>query len=156
MIRPAQPSDAETIRGLVRDAYAHYVERLGREPGPMNDDYPRRIAENQAWVLEEDGQIVGLVVLVGDRPEALLLENVAVAPAAQGKGYGRQLIAFAEEAARRRGYGELRLYTNVLMTENIALYQRLGFVEIGRIHEKGFHRVYMAKLISQTTGRRVL
>lgn len=148
MIRPALPSEADALRVLVRKAYAHYVERMGREPGPMNDDYRRRVADNQVWVLEAGGEIIGLVVLVGNRPEALLLENIAVTPAAQGKGYGRQLIAFAEEEARRRGYGELRLYTNVLMTENIALYQRLGFAEIGRIQEKGFHRVYMAKRIS--------
>jgi GNAT superfamily N-acetyltransferase len=150
MIRPAQPSEAETIRALVREAYALYVERIGFEPGPMRDDYHRRVAENQAWVLEEDGQIVGLAVLVEDRPEALLLDNVCVASAMQGKGYGRQLIAFAEEEARRRGYGELHLYTHMLMTENIALYQRLGFREIGRIQEKGFHRVYMAKPIAHT------
>jgi hypothetical protein len=31
------------------------------------------------------------------------------------------------------------------MVENIALYQRLGFVEIARVQEKGFDRVYMAK-----------
>jgi ribosomal protein S18 acetylase RimI-like enzyme len=147
MIRPAQPGEAETIRALVREAYAHYVERIGGEPGPMKDDYHRRVADNQAWVLEDGGQIAGLAVLVEDRPEALLLDNVAVAPAAQGKGYGRQLIAFAEEEARRRGYGELHLYTHMLMTENIALYQRLGFREIGRIQEKGYHRVYMAKSV---------
>lgn len=148
MIRLAQPSEAETIRALVREAYGHYVERIGFEPGPMKDDYHRRVAERQAWVLEEDGEIAGLVVLVEDRPEALLLENVAVAPAAQKKGYGRRLIAFAEEEARRRGYGELHLYTHMLMTENIALYQHLGFREIGRMQEKGYHRVYMAKPVS--------
>ena len=55
------------------------------------------------------------------------------------------MITFAEEEAKRRGYDELRLYTNVLMVENIVLYQHLGFREIGRIHEHGFDRVYMAK-----------
>jgi GNAT superfamily N-acetyltransferase len=33
----------------------------------------------------------------------MLLDNVAVSPNAQGKGYGRRLIAFAEEEARRQG-----------------------------------------------------
>jgi hypothetical protein len=31
------------------------------------------------------------------------------------------------------------------MTENIALYTRIGFVETRRISEKGFDRVYMTK-----------
>jgi ribosomal protein S18 acetylase RimI-like enzyme len=144
MIRPALPQEAEAVHALVREAYGHYVERLGREPGPMNDDYVQRIAAGQTWVLEEQGALVGILVLE-DRPDALLLYNVAVAPTAQGKGHGRQLIAFAEAEARRRGYDELQLFTHVLMTENIALYQRLGFVETGRVDEEGFRRVYMAK-----------
>jgi len=65
----------------------------------MHDDYARRIADGQAWVRDDEGQIVGLIVLK-DGPEALLIPNVAVAPAAQGKGYGRQLMAFAETGKR--------------------------------------------------------
>ncbi|CAH0274577.1 GNAT family N-acetyltransferase [Roseomonas sp. CECT 9278] len=147
-IRPrrAQPGEAEGLRRLVADAYGHYVARLGKPPGPMVDDYAQRIADGQAWVLEADGALVGLVVLE-DADDALLLDNVAVAPAAQGKGHGRALMTFAEAEARRRGHAELRLYTHVLMTENIALYGRVGFRETGRASEKGFARVYMAKAL---------
>ena len=58
------------------------------------------------------------------------------------------MIAFGEDEAKRRGFEELRLHTNLLMVENIALYQHLGFHEIGRIHEHGVDRVYMAKPVS--------
>ena len=54
-------------------------------------------------------------------------------------------MAFAEAEACRRGHGEVRLYTHVLMAENLALYARLGFRETGHISEKGYERVYMAK-----------
>jgi GNAT superfamily N-acetyltransferase len=143
-IRQALPSDGDAVRALVDEAYRHYVARLGKLPMPMRDDYDRRIADQQAWVDDEDGDIVGLVVLE-DQPDALLLDNVAVKPAAQGKGRGRALIAFAEQEARRRGYAEIRLYTHELMVENIARYQRLGFSELHRVHEKGYDRVYMTK-----------
>jgi GNAT superfamily N-acetyltransferase len=83
-------------------------------------------------VLEDDGN-------------SLLLDNVAVYPAAQGKGYGRNLIAFAEQEARRRGRVALRLHTNVIMTENIALYECLGFRKAERVSEHGFERQYMVK-----------
>ena len=146
-IRLAVSGEADAVRFLVRAAYAHYVPRLGREPSPMGEDYDRRIAMDQVWVLEEQGELVGVVSLT-QRPGSFLLQNIAVAPEAQGKGYGRRLIAFAEEQARERGFTELRLYTNVLMVENIALYHHLGFREIGRIHENGFDRLYMAKPIS--------
>jgi len=142
--RPARSDEADALRQLVTDAYTQYIPRMGTPPGPMLDDYARRIADGQAWVLDAGGAIVGLIVLEEDG-DTLLLDNVAVSPAAQGKGYGRTLIAFAEEEARRLGHAELRLYTNVLMTENIALYERLGFRQAERVSEKGFERVYMVK-----------
>ncbi len=150
MIRSARPEDADAIRRLVRDAYGHYVAGIGKPPGPMLEDYDRRIADGQTWVLEEDGRLAGMLVLEDAEGGVLLLDNVAVAPAAQGNGYGRALVAFAEEEARRRGHGVVRLYTNVLMAENLAFYGRLGFRETGRVSEKGYERVYMAKA---TTGR---
>ena len=145
--RLARLDEADALHQLVMNAYKHYVARLSKPPGPMLDDYSRRIENGQAWVLEDAGVLVGAIVLEDDR-DALLLDNVAVSPAAQGKGYGRTLIVFAEQEARRRGFNELRLYTNVLMTENIALYGRVGFRETARVSEKGFERVYMAKALT--------
>ena len=37
----------------------------------------------------------------------------------------------------------LRLYTNVAMTENLAMYRHLGFVETHRAVEDGYHRVHL-------------
>jgi ribosomal protein S18 acetylase RimI-like enzyme len=144
--RLARAEEAEALRQLATNAYTRYIARMGQPPGPMLDDYDRRIADGQAWVLEVDGALAGMVVLEDD-DGALLLDNVAVSPSAQGQGHGRTLIAFAEGEARRRGHAELRLYTNVHMAENIALYRRLGFRETGRASEKGFERVYMAKAL---------
>jgi ribosomal protein S18 acetylase RimI-like enzyme len=77
----------------------------------------------------------------------MLIDNVAVSPGAQGLGYGRKLLEFAERAALEAGYESIRLYTNESMTENIALYSRIGFVETNRAEEKGLRRVYMTKSI---------
>jgi len=147
MIRPAQPEEADAIRDIVHAAYRHYIARIGKPPGPMLDDYARRVADEQAWVLEDADRIIGVLVLE-QSDEGFLLDNIAVAPQAQGGGHGRTLIAFAEAEGRRRGYGEIRLYTHALMTENQALYRRLGFVETGRVTEKGFDRVYMTKRLA--------
>ena len=149
MIRPARLEDVDAIRRLVQDAYSPYVTRLGKPPGPMLDDYARRVADGEAWVLEEGGKLAGVVVLEETGDSALLLDNVAVAPSAQGKGFGRALVAFAEAEAHRRGHAEVRLYTNVAMTENLALYGRLGFRETHRVSEKGYERVYMAKATAE-------
>jgi GNAT superfamily N-acetyltransferase len=145
VIRRAQPADRAVVEEIVRDAYAMYVERIGKPPGPMLDDYVALIADGAVSVLEDgDGTIVAIIVLL-PKPDHLLLDNIAVRPDRQGSGLGRRLIAFAEDEAHRLGYAELRLYTHRKMTENIALYARLGFVETGRRHEAGYDRVFMTK-----------
>ena len=142
MIRPAYAHDAAAVSALVRAAYAPWIERLDREPSPMQDDYAQRIADGEVWVLEDMGKLIGCIML-RDGPDALLIPNIAVAPVAQGKGHGRRLLAFAEAEARRRGYGEVRLFVNALMIENIAMYRHLGFVASGRIQGDGRDRVYV-------------
>jgi ribosomal protein S18 acetylase RimI-like enzyme len=96
------------------------------------------------WKLASDSAIVGILVLE-QAPDGLLLDNIAVAPGQQGKGHGRRLLEFAEAEAMRRGWNQIHLYTNALMTENIALYRRIGYTETARVTEKGFDRVYMTK-----------
>ena len=51
----------------------------------------------------------------------------------------------AESEARQLGYGHLDLYTHERMTENVALYARIGYTEVDRRTERGFPRVYMRK-----------
>jgi GNAT superfamily N-acetyltransferase len=144
MIRPATPADLAAVRMIVDAAYGHYVARIGKPPGPMLDDYAQRIAEQQAWVLEDGAGIVGILVLEQGK-NGVLLDNIAVLPDCQGKGFGRMLIGFAEAEARRCGCATINLYTHALMHENITHYRRNGFVETHRANENGYDRVYMTK-----------
>ncbi len=102
--------------------------------------------QGRVYVLEDGAEIEGLVVLIPEE-KTMLLDNVAVRPEAQGKGYGNRLIAFAEEQARAAGYNAIRLFTHEMMTENQARYKYLGFVETHRGEEKGLKRVYMTKAL---------
>jgi ribosomal protein S18 acetylase RimI-like enzyme len=147
-IRRGDPVEVDAVRAIVDAAYRHYIPRIGKPPGPMLDDYAQRIADGEAWVLTGTDGIVGVLVLE-ETPDGFLLDNIAVAPEQQGKGVGRALLEFAEAEAARRGYEEIRLYTHVLMTENIALYRRVGYVETARVAEKGFDRVYMSKRLGR-------
>ena len=146
MIRLARAADAATVAAIVKDAYSMYLARNGKIPGPMRDDYAALVDAARVHVLEDAGEIVGLVVLIPEQ-QAMLLDNVAVSPRAQGRGFGVRLIAFAEESARAAGFAVIRLYTQDIMTENLALYSRLGFVETHRGEEIGLNRVYMSKTI---------
>ncbi|HKM73142.1 MAG TPA: GNAT family N-acetyltransferase [Stellaceae bacterium] len=145
MIRPARAEDRGAVEAIVEAAHSVYTARIGKPPGPMLDDYAKRIAEGVVSVLgETDGTTVGLIVLL-PKADHLLPDNLAVQPDRQRRGLGRKLIAFAEAEARRLGFAELRLYTHEAMSENIALYARLGFEETGRGHEAGCIRVFMRK-----------
>ena len=143
-LRRATGADAAGIAQCVRAAYTHYVERIGTPPGPMLDDYDRVVRDHRAYVIDDGGDIVGVLVLM-DKEDGLLLDNVAVLPSRQGEGIGCGLVEHAETEARRLGHGHLDLYTHQLMTENIAMYLRYGYEEIDRRTERGFPRVYMRK-----------
>jgi len=146
-IRPADAADLTAVERIVHDAYGMYVDRIGKPPGPMLDDYAALIRSHAVWVSQGDAPgepIAGLIVLFAE-PDHLLLDNIAVAPAAQGTGVGRALMLFADAEACRRGYTELRLYTHQMMTENIALYSRSGWTETGRGDQNGFARVFFRK-----------
>lgn len=144
LLRRATADDRPTVEAIVEAAYSHYIARIGSKPGPMLDDYAAQIAAGRVHVMEHDGAVKGLLVLIPE-PDAMLLDNVAVDPSAQGLGLGREMMRFAEDAARHAGYKAIRLYTNAMMTENIALYTRIGYIETHRVVEKGLHRVYMIK-----------
>jgi ribosomal protein S18 acetylase RimI-like enzyme len=143
-LRAATSNDLGAVKAIVRSAYAHYVSRIGREPGPMLDDYEQLIRDGRVHVIEYEGNVQGILVLI-PQEDAMLLDNVAVAPSAQGLSLGRKMLRFAEAAAVDAGYRLIRLYTNEAMTENIDLYIRIGYSETHRVEEKGLRRVYMTK-----------
>jgi ribosomal protein S18 acetylase RimI-like enzyme len=131
LLRPATDADVPRLTELARAAYGHYVDRLGGPPRPMTDDYADVVRGYRVTVAERKGDIVGLIVLgVGD--EGFVIDNVAVDPRHQGSGVGRALLEHAEAAARRAGFDSIYLYTHEKMTENLALYSRIGYVEYDR------------------------
>jgi ribosomal protein S18 acetylase RimI-like enzyme len=111
----------------------------------MTDDYGEVIRACDVTVASDpDGAVVGVLVLaVTD--EGFAVENVAVHPEHRGRGLGRALLELAEAEARRAGFDSLYLYTHEKMSENLALYARIGYVQYERRSEKGLTRVFMRK-----------
>lgn len=146
IIRQADSADLSQINAIAQAAYAPYIERIGREPAPMLEDYARLLGNGDVQVLVDADRVLGFIVLFAAQ-EALLLDNLAISPQAQGLGYGRQLLDFAEQRALAGGHRCIRLYTNEHMTENIALYTRRGYVQTHRAEDHGLRRVYMSKAL---------
>lgn len=153
-ITRANPKDVPRIRAMVIAAYSHYTERIGRPPAPMTADYDELLLTHDIFVLREDqgedvSEVVGsIVLLVTEGSDAVQINNLVVDVSAQGKGYGKLLMKYAEHVATEKGRKALELYTNIKMHENIRLYDKLGFDETGRKTDNGFERVYFRKEVS--------
>ena len=131
-LRRATAADAPAMRRIADAAYSPYVSRMeGRRPGPLDADYAAAVADDEAWVVEADGHLVGFLVLI-DEEDAMLLDNVAVLPTHHGRGIGRALLELAERRAAAAGRTRIRLFTHVTMLENQRLYERIGYVETHR------------------------
>jgi ribosomal protein S18 acetylase RimI-like enzyme len=141
LIRKATPEDAARIGAIARAAYAKYVPRIGREPAPMVADFAAEVAAGRVVVIGTAGAVDGYIAW--PETDAYFLDNIAIDPARQGEGLGRQLMDHAVGEARRRRLSAVRLYTNAAMTENLSMYAHMGFVETHRAVEKGFNRVYL-------------
>jgi GNAT superfamily N-acetyltransferase len=143
---PATAEDAGAIRSLTRDAYSKWVPVIGREPKPMTADYTEAVKRHRIDLLYLEGKLAALIEMI---PEAdhLLIENVAVSPAFQGRGLGRKLMAHAEQVAASLGHSDIKLYTNKLFAENVRLYQKLGYGVDREEEFKGGFVVHMSKQV---------
>jgi ribosomal protein S18 acetylase RimI-like enzyme len=143
-LRSATAADAPRLTEVVRAAYSHYVPRLGAPPRPMTDDYAKVLRTHRVTVAERGDEILGLAVL-GDDEEGFFIDNVAVDPSHQGIGVGKALLEHAESAARDAGFDSIYLYTHERMVENLAMYQRIGYVEYDRRPVGEARIVYLRK-----------
>lgn len=162
-IARGQPKDVPDIQKIVKAAYAKYTERIGKEPAPMTADYLQLLSSHDVFVLHahanttsttdshQTTQLVGSIVVRPDtQAKVLYVNNLVVDPAAQGRGYGRVLLACAEDWAAANGCSSLALYTNVKMFENFGLYAKMGFEETERKWQDGYERVFFRKELQQT------
>ncbi|MCJ2098545.1 GNAT family N-acetyltransferase [Methylobacterium sp. E-046] len=138
-IRRGAPADA--IRALVAAAYAKWIPVIGRLPIPMRADYAQAVLEHRFDLLPVGPNRAGpglagsnlagsdLAGLIETKAEVdhLLVVNVAVHPAFQGRGFGVALMARADALAAEAGLARLRLYTNKKYTANLRLYGALGY-----------------------------
>ena len=145
-IRLASLDDVAALSSLVEKAYTPWIETVGRRPRPMDDDYVARCKVGQAWLAEQDAELVGVLV-IEDMPGYLFLHNVAVEPAYQHRGLGRGLMRFVEDQGRLRGYDQVRLTTSEVMARNVALYTGLGYVVTEKEPTATVDRLWMTKFL---------
>ena len=126
VIRRGGPAEAEAIRALVEAAYTKWIPVIGRLPTPMQADYAQAVRDHRFDVLVAGPELAGLIETKAEA-DHLLVVNVAVRPAFQGRGFGSRLMGRADAVAAEAGLARLRLYTNKKYTANLRLYGALGY-----------------------------
>lgn len=146
-IRRAVAQDEPALRQIVEAAYAGYSS-LGINLPPVAEGLDADIRNRIVWVAAEGDTILGGLVLAlhGDYGH---LMNVAVDPAAAGRGVGRRLMDRAEVQVRDAGLSEMRLATHRDLGGNVSLYEHLGWSIIGTDGS----RVQMVKSMGDTKGQ---
>lgn len=139
----ASEADIPALAALVNRAYRGEASRQGWTTeadlldGPRTDaaDLQQHLAAPGAtFLLAHDaaGHLLGSVYLKNQRPD-LYLGMLAVEPARQAHGVGRQLLAAAEAHARQLGCTAVLISVISVRRELIAWYERQGFQETGEV-----------------------
>jgi N-acetylglutamate synthase-like GNAT family acetyltransferase len=149
-LRRATLEDAEDIRTLVNAAFEGYIPLIGRKPLPMTADHNDLIVNHDAWVLEENSEIIAVLELVL-KDDSLYIDTVAVKQSQQSQGIGKQLLNFSETRARELGRDATTLFTNERYTVLLEMYARNGYVETHRIPVLGTDAVHMRKTLEAKT-----
>ena len=78
--------------------------------------------------MHDDGAIVGTVLLKPLSQGHVKLRQMAVSPLCQRNGIGRELVQFAEEAAKTLGFDNVELHARIHAQ---AFYEKLGYEAVG-------------------------
>ncbi|MDG0873810.1 GNAT family N-acetyltransferase [Paenibacillus thiaminolyticus] len=85
------------------------------------------LGRGTCFLAEQEGEVIGVYVLLPTRPGTAELVNVAVAESHQGQGIGKQLVLHAIETAKALGCQTIEVGTGSTSISQLALYQKCGF-----------------------------
>lgn len=146
--RPMGAADAEALASLERTVFAG----AGHEPWSASlflaELDPEAPAARSWWVAHDNGELIGYVGgMVVDH--AIEILNVAVAPAYRRGGVARKLLGHVSYDAQMLGCTSATLEVEVGNDAAIALYESLGFAEVGR--RRGYYGPGADALVMQAS-----
>ena len=153
-IRPAMAADVSAIVKTLQRAFAEYDGRLDPQPGALRETgatLRSRVMPHGAAVAVVGGQVVGCV-LFEHRGTEIYLGRLAVVPERRGRGLARRLVDHVEHESRAIGATAVTLNVRVALPENITLFLRLGYHEVGRLAHRGFSDPTFLVMMKKTAG----
>ncbi|SDM96617.1 GNAT family N-acetyltransferase [Siphonobacter aquaeclarae] len=136
LIRPATESDLPGVLNLYQTALEDPV-LLSDEAALATFRKMQQYPDYTLYVAESGEEIVGtFALLIMDNlghngAKSGVVEDVAVLPELQGRGIGREMMAFALNVCRQKHCYKMALSSNLRRTRTHAFYESLGFTRHG-------------------------
>lgn len=115
-------TDLDEVIELENSVYSH--------PWTRGNFADALAAGNSAWVVRENGVLLGYCLLMMAPDDAHLL-NISVATQEQGKGIGRGLLEWVDAQAQAHGLPSVLLEVRVSNARAIKIYEQAGYRSIG-------------------------
>ncbi len=116
------------------DAIPYDLLQLADPSADLIDDY---LKNGQCYIARLDSKTIGVLVMTELSPESIEIKNIAIHEAYQQRGFGKQLLQYAEQTARHQNYKQLVIGTGNSSVGQVMLYQKAGF-EIDHVKKDFF------------------
>jgi GNAT superfamily N-acetyltransferase len=121
---------AEIVVRRFRDSDSPALQRLGVETSTPDELVPSAPNRDVVFVAEVEGHPAGYMALREDG-RALVVDQMVVAPADQGRHVGHRLLDWAEGYGTSRGMERVRIPASGSDRKARDFYARRGYVEAG-------------------------
>ncbi|WP_347552107.1 GNAT family N-acetyltransferase [Pseudalkalibacillus hwajinpoensis] len=104
-----------------------YPYKLLLEADPSIPHIKEYISKGKCYVAKEDGEVIGVYVLLPIESSITEIKNIAVKETWRDKGIGKKLIKDALQRAEKNGMKSVEIGTGNSSIGQLALYQKCGF-----------------------------
>ena len=150
MIRKGTYSDIDSILKITKSCAKHMISKgilQWNEFYPSASAFNEDIKRDELFVLEENNEIVGCVVIstlmdkeynpitwLTPNSNNCYIHRLSIHPNQQGKGMAQRLMDFAESFAIENNYTSIRLDTFSQNNRNQKFYELRGYKRLGNIY----------------------
>ena len=139
-IRNYTPEDQEICRALWAEMVQSHRDIYddqsigGDDPGFEFINHLETVGDENVWLAESKGEVVGLTSLIRKDPEAEI-EPIIVSRQHRGKGIGERLLRHVSRIAKKHGILCLYVKPVARNKDAIAFFHDCGFTTVGHIEQ---------------------
>lgn len=142
--------DLDSLYAITKSCGSHLINKgifQWNEFYPSIEVLKKDIHLQQIWKLVENNCIIGLIVIteiedlvykkvqwLSVNDNNVYVHRLAVDPEYQGKGYGQQLMSFAEKYCTDKGYRSIRLDTFSQNMSNQKFYENRNYQKLEKVY----------------------